>query len=310
MDELSCTYVGSFGLLKSATKRSPNPVSDFDGLNPEWYSNANENDVFHVCPQALPHFVDQVLPRLTKPFILLTNNSDLTRPSDIKQSLVILMHPLLTKWFAQNCIADYEKLVRIPIGMDYHSLVPSPNKHIWSLPQKHSWGLKKMPTVQEAELFAIKNSATSRECKAYANFQFLMTTRYGKEDRIAALNTVPKELVFYEPFKTTRDVCWKNMVKYVFVLSPHGNGLDCHRTWEALALGCYPIVKTSRIDPLFDNLPVWIVKEWSDITQESMNAKNEEFKTKTFLMEKLTLKYWQNIIQNAKQQNTTSGQSS
>lgn len=307
MDELACLYVGSFGLLKSATKRSPVPVSDYEGLNPDWYSNANENDVFHVCPQALPKFVSQVLPKLTKSFILLTNNSDLTIPDDFSRSYELLDHPLLIHWFAQNCVLTHSKLTRIPIGMDYHSLVPSTNKHLWSLPQKHSWGIKKMPTIQEAELFAIKNSASNRECKAYSNYHFLMTTRYGKEDRINAFKIIPSQLVFYEPQKTTRDVCWKNMVKYAFVLSPHGNGLDCHRTWEALALGCYPIVKTSGLDPLFDNLPVWIVKDWTEVTQETMNAKNEEFKSKIFSMEKLTLKYWQNIIQNAKQQNTTSG---
>jgi hypothetical protein len=127
-----------------------------------------------------------------------------------------------------------------------------------------------------------------------------MTTRYGKVDRVEALNTVPKELVFYEPFKTTRDVCWKNMIKYTFVLSPQGNGIDCHRTWEALCLGCYPIVKTSGLDPLFDDLPVWIVNEWTEVTAENMKQKESEFNSKEFKLEKLTLKYWQQLIHNAK----------
>ena len=301
MDELSCTYVGSFGLLKSANKRSPMPISDYDGLNPEWFSNANDNEIFHVCPQALDKFIDQVLPTMKTRFILLTNNSDMTIPSDIKNASQLLEHPLLVHWFAQNCTTTHAKLSHIPIGLDYHSLIPTPSRFAWSPPQMHSWGIKKLPLNQEIELLSIRNSAKNRQCKAYANFQFLMTTRYGKIDRVEALNTVPKELVFYEPKKTTRDVCWNNMIKYAFVLSPHGNGLDCHRTWEALALGCYPIVKTSGLDPLFDELPVWIVKEWSDVTQEAMQQKMNEFNEKTFNLEKLTLKYWQKIIQNAKQ---------
>ena len=77
MDELSCTYVGSFGLLKSANKRSPMPISDYDGLNPEWFSNANDNEIFHVCPQALDKFIDQVLPTMKTRFILLTNKKSL-----------------------------------------------------------------------------------------------------------------------------------------------------------------------------------------------------------------------------------------
>jgi hypothetical protein len=224
----------------------------------------------------------------------------MTIPTDFRCSLTLLVHPLLKHWYAQNCISDHPKLTRIPIGLDYHSLRPSGNKFAWSQPERHSWGIKKMPKLQEEELFSIKNSARDRICKAYANFQFLMTTRYGKIDRVEAMNTVPKELVYYEPFKTTRDVCWKNMIKYTFVLSPQGNGIDCHRTWEALCLGCYPIVKTSGLDPLFDDLPVWIVKEWTDVTAENMKQKESEFNSKEFKLEKLTLKYWQQLIHNVK----------
>jgi hypothetical protein len=34
-------------------------------------------------------------------------------------------------------------------------------------------------------------------------------------------------------------------INYAFVASPYGGGPDCHRTWEALILGCIPIVKSS-----------------------------------------------------------------
>jgi hypothetical protein len=50
-----------------------------------------------------------------------------------------------------------------------------------------------------------------------------------------------------------------------YVLSPPGNGPDCHRTWEAIYLGAIPIVKFefwpfSRID-----LPVIVLNNWSDL---------------------------------------------
>jgi hypothetical protein len=86
------------------------------------------------------------------------------------------------------------------------------------------------------------------------------------------------------------------MAEHAFVLSPHGNGLDCHRTWEALALGCIPIVKSSGLDPLFENLPVWIVHEWSEVTQEAMNCVVNSFKTQSCQYEKLNLSYWQNLL--------------
>jgi hypothetical protein len=295
MDETRCRYVGSFALLKSTTHRSPIPVSDFGGLNPLWYSNLFPGCVLHVCPQALSEFV-KILPQINVPFKLLTNNSDWTIPDDFKDSNVILNNPFLIKWFAQNCIGTHEKLINIPIGLDYHSMRPSGKKKmLWEQPEKHAWGIKKYATEQESELVSFnKTPFWNREHKAYANFQFMMWTRYGS-DRKDALEKVPKDLVYYEPIKTTRYNCWNNMSKYTFVISPWGNGLDCHRTWEALCIGCIPIVK-SGLNSLFDDLPVWIVSDWSEVTQENMVKKVEEFKTKPFNYEKLTLAYWRNIL--------------
>ena len=302
MDCLYCKYVGSRGLLMSCDRKSPIPVPDFDGLNPALYEDISEqNQILHVCPQALKRFVDKVLPFLSKPFILLTNNSDWTIPDDVQHEFEILTnHPRLTHWFAQNCVVDHPKLTRIPIGLDYHTLAPTRKQMFaWSQPEKHPWGVKVDPTTQEQTLLQFQSLSKpfwEREPKAYANFQFLMTTRYGKVDRVECLNTVPKDLVYYEPTKCIRATCWGNMINHAFVLSPQGNGLDCHRTWEALCLGCIPILKTSGLDPLFEGLPVWIVSAWSEVTRENMVSKINELKGKDFQIERLSLNFWQRLI--------------
>ena len=41
--------------------------------------------------------------------------------------------------------------------------------------------------------------------------------------------------------------------KYKFILSPSGAGPDCHRTWEALYMGCIPIVISSSIKELYED---------------------------------------------------------
>jgi hypothetical protein len=302
---MNCKYVGSRGLLLLADKHSPIPVPDFDGLNPALYDNLQPNEIIHVCPQALKNFVSKVLPKISVPFILVTNNSDWTIPDDVKTEFDILVQtPLLIHWFSQNCVINHPRITRIPIGLDYHTLSPTRKQTFsWSQPERHSWGLKQEPILQEQQLIKLKESSPpfwERKWKAYANFQFLMTTRYGKTDRVDAYNTIPKHLVFYEPQKCTRDVCWKNMTQYAFVVSPHGNGLDCHRTWEALCLGCIPIVKTSGLDPLFEGLPVWIVDSWLDVTEENMEQKINEFCQGTFRYERLGLNYWRDRISSAK----------
>lgn len=300
--ELFCKHVGSRGLLNSCNRRAELPVPDFDGFNSVLYTNIQEdNEVLHVCPQALKHFVEKVLPTLTKPFKLLTNNSDWTIPDDVSYEFNCLTnHPLLTHWFAQNCVVDHPKLTRIPIGLDYHTLTPTRKQMFtWSQPEKHSWGVKTDPLNQEQKLLQLQSGSApfwERTVQAYSNFHFLMHTRYAKTDRAECLNTVPKDLVYYEPVRCIRELCWKRMTMHAFVLSPHGNGLDCHRTWEALCLGCIPIVKTSGLDPLFEGLPVWIVSAWSDVTRENMVSKINEFKTKEFQTEKLDLHFWRRIV--------------
>ena len=110
---------------------------------------------------------------------------------------------------------------------------------------------------------------------------------------------MPQNLLVKEYRLISRKTLWNNMLKYAFIASPHGNGLDCHRTWEALVLGCIPIVKKSPLDGLYEGLPVLIVNEWSDINEQLLKDKIEEFKNKQFNMDKLKLEYWINKIKAA-----------
>ena len=52
-----------------------------------------------------------------------------------------------------------------------------------------------------------------------------------------------------------------------FVLSPPGNGYDCHRTWEALYLGAIPIVKRMYWPFGHLDLPVVVIDDWSDLAK-------------------------------------------
>ena len=172
----------------------------------------------------------------------------------------------------------------MPIGLDYHTMSD----------KNHEWGCKISPLNQELLLQEIKEKSShfkERVCKCYANFQFLTTTRYGY-DRLDAIDKIPEYLVYYEPNKIKRLNTWINQSKYSFVISPHGNGLDCHRTWEALCLGCIPIMKKSPISSLFNDLPVLIIEDWQDISQNLLNSTIEDFKNKEFNFEKLKLSYW------------------
>ena len=183
-----------------------------------------------------------------------------------------------------------KKISQIPIGLDYHTIYN--NKVYWAK-------TKQTPVTQEKVIFDLLKDAKpfyERSLKAYCNFLHAIRGRYGLSDRSLALNQINHKLLYFEEQQVTRDVSWKNMISCAFVLSPLGNGLDCHRTWEALVLGCIPIVKTSVLDPLYHDLPVLIVENWFDVTEELLKATLIFFRNKPFNYKKLTLQYWVNVI--------------
>jgi len=263
------------------THKIANPVSETKHVPSTYPTRPGESIYIHSA--ALGTFYDTILPKIQVPFVLVSGDGDTTIPNDCMFTCVkILQSPYLICWYAQNCTkTDHPKLKQLPIGLDLHTLTKG----------GHWWGSQQSLESQEQEILHIRNSAKERSNTCYANFQFLMHTRYA-QDRKNAIAQVPRELVYYEPHRVPRVTTWTNMVNHKYVISPHGNGLDCHRTWEALVLGCIPIVKTSPLDLLYEGLPVLIVKEWSDVTAELLAS----FVPQTNAMNKLTLSYWNTLI--------------
>ncbi len=90
------------------------------------------------------------------------------------------------------------------------------------------------------------------------------------------------------------------MAKYRYVLSPFGNGLDCHRTWETLLVGAIPVVKTSTLDAMYEGLPVIIVDDWSQVSPDFLEQKYQELQTRKMKKEKMFMPYWLDLIKQEK----------
>jgi hypothetical protein len=86
------------------------------------------------------------------------------------------------------------------------------------------------------------------------------------EERSQALREIPKlnDVVVSQNFLPPHR--YRDFVKNSkFVLSPPGNGLDCHRTWEAMYLGAIPIVKKEYWPFSSYELPVLVVNDWDEM---------------------------------------------
>lgn len=297
--ENTCYFVCSRGLLKSCDFHSLNPKSscnnDFTYLKNMLESTNMKNGMsIYVCSDLLKFFVNNILPKIKHTFVLVSGDSDMCVPLEAlsqEETLKLLNYSYLSKWFIQNTrIQDNNKIIQLPIGLDYHTILNNP---------KRNWKMAKediTPVSQEQILKNILNNSKpfyERIPKIYVKFT-KSNDRFKQREN--SLKIIPKSLMEINQKFSPRTELWKEMINYTFILSPFGVGMDCHRTWEALCLGCIPIICAPNFKNLFEDLPVLIVNDWSQINETLLNNTIKKFKTKNFNNEKISLEYWTNKI--------------
>jgi hypothetical protein len=64
---------------------------------------------------------------------------------------------------------------------------------------------------------------------------------------------------------------------YKFVISPEGNGIDCHRHYEALIAGCIPIMEYNALtQSKYKGCPVLYTTDYREITEDYLLQKYNE----------------------------------
>ena len=297
--ENECKYVSSRGLLKSTDIHMPNPCSSSSELDPTVYSKIQRGSTVYVCNSAFRTFRDHVLPTISAPFVLVSGDSDIAMPYGAfteEEFQAFVSDPRISHWFCQNLMISHPKMTPMPIGLDYHT--------ISRVGEVHPWGAGKLPLDQEADLIKAMQEAPplqERHIYCYSNFHHAVFSIGSRGDRKEVVEKVPKDIMFYDPVFTSRDIAWNHQSFFTYVLSPRGGGYDCHRTWEALCLGCIPIVKSSGLDPLFQGLPVLIVKDWSELSRPVIQDALVQFALHDFSKEKLLLSYWTDLFRQKSQ---------
>ena len=74
-----------------------------------------------------------------------------------------------------------------------------------------------------------------------------------------------------------------SLPQYKFVISPEGNGIDCHRHYEALMAGCIPIMEyNEEISQKYKGCPILFTKDYSEITIDYLNQYYESVINEVF----------------------------
>lgn len=239
-------------------------IYDETGCNfrPEKVKNG---DKIFVKVDNLPNFFLRMHPRIRSKYILVSHNGDLPVPANFSH---ILDDPRLIAWFGQN-VENYShpKLHPIPIGL-----------------ANLCWAHGNVETVDRS----VHSLDGIRDILLYVN----LNIETNPSVRRPVYDLFANQPYSFTSLSTSFENYLMDLSRSKFVLSPRGNGLDTHRTWEALYLGAIPIVLSSSLDPLFEDLPVLIINSWSEISEEFLLEKYEEMSRKTYRLERLYADYW------------------
>ena len=282
--------VNKYGIAYSCDFHPHELVSDIEFIDPKDYKYIYYGSVVYVISSALKDWFNKIYPELlikNIKIILVTGDAVKSNPLESleidKDALnKIKKEGVIYHWFCQNCDIDSEDyLTPIPVGLDYHTIH---KKNYWGEFQTHN-------IIQDLDInFLSRNRLGNFNNRKYDLFCDIHLNSHNMSERIIAFEK-SKDIsnVFFVCERIKRSEYWKKMKLSKFIISPPGVGLDCHRSWEALALGVVPIIKSSKLSKIFQNLPVLIVDSFEEINDELLRSYKLQ---NNYDLKKITLKFW------------------
>jgi hypothetical protein len=290
------------------TNMGINTISDVEIFQAKTIVKNENKKIYHLrldyneissAWDTLSHFLTITLPTINNRFILIITGEDLTIPNQIdprwqepyQLNIIkevynsIINHHLLIHCYIENRDEIHEKSSSIPIGINPREM---PLQNV-------DYILKYMQNIPLIE---------SRELKVIC----IHRDRQGDREKINKIKN--KE---WNHFTITDLVChhdswYKLLQTYPFIICAHGGGIDpSPKVWEALCLGCIPIIKHSPLDDIYNMFPVVFVNDWTSdsITLEKLifwKSKYSHFfdnnEMRNTWVHKLYLKYWEDTIKN------------
>ena len=207
----------------------------------------SHSDVTRLAPWLL---------RLGRPFRLMSSDGDVGIVNRTDNAVLqrLLRSPLLLGWWAQNNLIDHPLMHPLPIGIDLHSGWDStwPNTTLdrWRAYERVRDAAAprgRRPVRLFMERFSIAHGSNYNERKdAWSRCAASAEVQGARMPKLQMLETYARAQ---------------------FVLSPRGNGVDCHRTWDVLAVGAIPVVLRHgpAFDAVFDGQPVLLVRSWAEV---------------------------------------------
>jgi len=222
----------------------PDPRDYRRALTPANAAGVEAGSLIYLSPRAdQDYFFRDVYPRLRAPVFLMTGGTGKPNPGPHGVHLADRTAgggPRILRWVCENVDRDDPRLIPIPIGI----------RAVFE---------RLLPRLQdEAAALSTKSKLVC------ANFD--PATASDRESLAALLSGADwVDRIPYQPRRTY--AVSRQILPYEFAFCPPGKGVDTYRCWEYLYCGVIPILKRSGIDALFEDLPVLLVDDWSQVSE-------------------------------------------
>lgn len=223
------------------------PLHNYPCFNP---LKINMFDKVFVKTDLLNMFLQKLYPRIRNKFILLTSCSDIEVDEKYKE---FLDQDKIVKWIGVNISFKHKKLFKIPIGFQEKD-------------RSRGGTAEGIGGDQNLLMKFYKNRKKYEEKENKILVTNVSNTHSSRKHIHRDLNKDIYTHLEKVPFENYMD----EINKYRFVLSPRGNGIDTHRFWEISLSGSVPIVENSGLDDLYEKFPCIIVKNFQDITENTI----------------------------------------
>jgi hypothetical protein len=267
--------------------------------------DVSTNPIIFVKSDLLRDYIDDLLKLEKKYSIITTSNDDICMPYvyfpckdiDTKNKYdSLLNHKYLNKWYTKNPSILHEKLVPLPIGpkMQWYST------DFFGEDKTNTLILYNKYYLEAEKLFRDVQLKTKL---VYTNMSSNITDDpYYKPHtniRNKVIEHLKNKFEIISGGKSSEDFI-KDLRTYKFCVSPPGRGIDCHRTWESLMVGTIPICLSSTLNPIYTDLPVLIVDDYSIIDTEYLEDQYQKMIQKKYDFSKIYCDYWKDRILNQK----------
>lgn len=114
------------------------------------------------------------------------------------------------------------------------------------------------------------------------------------KNRHSIISTLSSNFINNTHFNST--YYFNALPSYKFVISPEGNGIDCHRHCEALMAGCIPVVEDHYgIREKYGNCPILYTNDYSEINADYLDKKYKEMLNTQYDFSKLLLSNYDDL---------------